>query len=225
MRYVMRENDDPARRYATHVRGSRSGQQLVWESSPGQDVLVVQTPYERDAVDDIQEIVAGMEGMALPVDCYVEVPVKPGTWVRYVPSTSYARNDGCPLRTKACTYTVFCCQVEGDTCVVYSQQMTNTGNLPYRRIRLEVDVQVRKLTRTVGPFWNRREEDTGYYQITLPKDRMNDVCDGDVYYTVAGAKDIEIPLTRAMFKQGYVYVQTFDMPVVATRNDGLQINQ
>ena len=48
---------------------------------------------------------------------------------------------------------------------------------------------------------------------------------GTVYYMVAGARGLQVPLTRRMFEQGYVYVQTFDKPNVESRNDGLKINQ
>jgi hypothetical protein len=224
MQYVVIERDDTLRGFATNVRTDQSGTKIVWDASSGQDVLIVQTPYAYDALDIIDSICDAMTGMTLPSDVYVEISAMPGVWVRYVPSASFARNAGCPIRAKACTYTVFCCKRDGDTCNVYRQFM-KAGNVPYRRIKLEINACVSKITRLVGPPWKRREEDTGYYQITLPKERAGDVDDGDVLYTVAGAGNIEIPLTKKMFERGYVYVQTHDKPALASRNDGLLVKQ
>lgn len=222
MKYVVEQSNDSVRRYATNVRGDQSGNRIVWDSSPQQDVLVVQMPFGCNAVDSIESICAAMDGMLLPVDCYSEVPSMPGVWIRYVSSASYTRAAGCPLRTKASTYTIFCCRVDGDICYVSHQIMT-AGNVPYSNIKLDIEVCLTKLTRTVGPPWRRRVEETGYYQITLPQDRANEVDDGDVYYTVAAAPDIYMPLTREMFRKGCVYIQTHDKPLFASRNDGLRI--
>ena len=84
MIYVVEHSDDPVHRYATNVRTDQSGNKIVWDSSPLQDVLVVQTQYGKNAVDSIESICAVMDGMLLPVDCYSEVPSMPGVWVRYV---------------------------------------------------------------------------------------------------------------------------------------------
>lgn len=225
MRYIVQTNQHSSKKYATHLRLDRQGESLIWESSPGQDVLVVQMAFNCHAVDSIENICQAMDGMELPKDCFVELASMPGVWVHYVTASAYARNGGCAMRAKACTYTIFCCDVQGEECTVYLQSVDRAGNLPYRNIRLQIPVQVQKITRTEGIFKWAHEVDTGYYQILLPKEYAKDVDDGDIYYTVAGAGNMEIPITKQMFEHESIYIQTYDKPILASHNDGLKIVQ
>ncbi len=225
MRYVVRENPDPRKKYATHLRPDGEGRKIIWDASPKQDVLVVQTSYNHNALRSIESICRAMDGMALPHDRYMEIMSMPGTWVHFTSSLDYAKSGGCAMRVKACTYTIFCCEVHKDECVVYSQDAEQANNLPYRNIKLEIPVQVQKMTTVEGLFFNKREVDTGFYQINLPAEYAETVDDGDLYYTVASAQHLEIPITREMFKHGSIYIKTYDKPLVASHNSGLAITQ
>ena len=52
MRCILLEND--AEKYATNLRIDEQTKNLIWDSAPGQDVVIVQTPYG-DSVNSILE--------------------------------------------------------------------------------------------------------------------------------------------------------------------------
>ena len=49
MQYQYCPNDP--QRYATNLRREQGTRNLLWDNARGQDVLLVQTPFEMDAVD------------------------------------------------------------------------------------------------------------------------------------------------------------------------------
>lgn len=231
MRYILREKDSSIKGFATHVRLNGRADKLIWESSVGQDVLVVQTRYNSNALDKMDKVCSAMNGMRLPEERFAEVASLPETWVRYVSYSAYMRDDGCMLHDKACSYTVFCCEIQDDVCMVYTQDAGNAGNLPYCNIRLDILVQVHKFAQPKGiadiikRFLGTREIEANYHQIMLPREQASSVGDGDLYYTVSCAKDLEIPITRQMFQNGTVYVKSYDEPQVASHNNGLHVLQ
>lgn len=224
MRYVVQKKPESQKMYATHLRTNAKADRLIWNASPDQDVLVVQTKYNSNALEEIETICEEMNAIELPTDRFTCITGLPNTWVRYVSSSDYTRDNGCMLNDKACSYTIFCTALKGDQCIVYYQDAGRAGNLPYRNIRLEIPIHVHKVTQTVG-FFRKVEVDTGFYQITLPREYEPNVGDGDVYYIVPSNVHLEIPITKKMFKNGVVFIRTNEKPKILSKFDGLRIIQ
>ena len=76
--------------YATNLRQDRGTGNLTWDNNRGQDVLIVQTPFEYNAENLMEELCQLMEEAVLQTDSYTEV--KTGVWVRFVTAADKARD-------------------------------------------------------------------------------------------------------------------------------------
>lgn len=204
--------------YATNLRQDRGTKNLTWDNNRGQDVLIVQTPFEHSAENLMEELCRLMEHAVLQVDSYTEM--KPGVWVRFVSAADKARmNNGCPINTEASTYSVFACCTEGDLCSIYAPQKNQAMISAYCSIPMQIHVDIQELTETEG-FFRKKVVKTGFYTISFPQNFAAGYHDGDLVYQVA---ELEIPLTRQMLELGLVYVKTELRPKVVSTNKGLKL--
>lgn len=207
--------NDPVH-YATNLRREQGSRNLKWDNARGQDVLLVQTPFESSAVDIIEELCVRMEKVNIAPDKYTEI--QPSVWVRFVTAADKAKMGGCPINAEACTYTVFSCSVDGDICSIYAPQ--NQAMISaFCNIPMEVHVTVEEQTRIEGLF-KKRCVFTGYYTIAFPKGFDAGYKDGDLTYRI---QDFTIPITRKMLEQGIVYVKSERKPEVSSKNKGLKL--
>lgn len=207
--------NDP-QRYATNLRREQGTRNLKWDNARGQDVLLVQTPFECSAVNMIEELCQAMENTAIYPDKYTEI--KPGVWVRFVTAADKARMGGCPINTEASTYTVFSCCTEGDTCSIFAPQ--NQAMISaYCNIPMEIHVDVWEQTKKEG-FLKKKVVSTGYYVFSFPTGFAEGYQDGELVYKV---NNMMIPITRQMLEVGVVYVKTDYMPEIISRNKGLKL--
>jgi len=214
MQYQYCPNDPD--RFATNLRREHGTRNLKWDNAKGQDVLLVQTPFGSSAVEVIEELCLRMAKTALAPDKYTEL--LPGVWVRFVTAADKARMGGCPIHAEACTYTVFSCFTEGETCSIYAPQ--NQAMISaYCNIPLEVPVTVAEQTRVEGLF-KKRTVSTGYYTIAFPQGLDSGYKDGDLIYRI---RDFAVPITRQMLEQGTVYIKTDIKPEVVSKNKGLKL--
>lgn len=214
MKYKYCPNDP--QRYATNLRREQGTRNLKWDNARGQDVLLVQTPFEVSAVELIEELCGYMENATLLPDNYTEI--QPNVWVRFVTAADKARMSGCPLNAEACTYTVFSCCVEDDVCSIFAPQ--NQAMISaYCNIPMEVHVGVEEQTKVEGLF-KKRTVSTGYYTISFPRGFETGYIDGDLTYRV---KDFVIPITKKMVEQGLVYIKSEVKPEVVSKNKGLKL--
>ena len=215
MRYQYCPNDPI--RYATNLRREQGTRSLKWDNARGQDVLIVQTPFECSAEDVIGELCAIMERTVLHTDKYTEV--KPGVWVRFVTAADKARMNGCPINTEASTYSVFSCSTESGVCSISAPQRNQALISAHCSIPMQIHIDVQELTRTEGLF-KKKVVRTGYFTLSFPQDLAGGYRDGDLLLRVGG---LEIPATRKMLEQGRVYVKTDLRPEVVSRNKGLEL--
>lgn len=214
MRYQYCPNDP--QRYATNLRREQGTRNLLWDNARGQDVLLVQTPFEADAVGLMDELCRQLEKLpALPTQ-YTQV--QPNIWLRFVTAADKARMGGCPLHAEACSYTVFSCCVENGVCSIFAPQkqamISASCNIP-----MEVHICVAAQTKMEGLF-KKRAVSTGYYTLSFPNGFQAEYVDGDLMYRV---KDLVIPITGQMVGQGTVYIKTETRPEVISRNKGLKL--
>ena len=215
--------------YATDLQKNYKSNHLDWDSSPGQNVLILQTPYGVKATD-IQESITGntlsiIESVCSELphiewseDSYTEV--FPGVWIRFVTAASKVRLKGCPLHGEACTYSVLAYEQEGDVCTIYTprdQAMIS----PFCDIAMEVHVDIIKEKATEKKILRRTVVvETGFYILSFPE-RMADVyINGSMSVRVNG---VEIPVTKEMLEIGTVYIQAPMRPEIAAKNKGLKI--
>ena len=214
MKYQYCPNDP--QRYATNLRREQGTKNLRWDNARGQDVLLVQTPFEMNAADLMEELCSQMEKTALHPNQYTEI--LPGIWVRFVTAADKARMGGCPLNAEACTYTVFSCCAENGVCSIFAPQ--NQAMISaYCNIPMELHVSVEAQTRIEGLF-KKRAVPTGYFTILFPRGFHAGYVDGDLIYRI---KDFTVPITRKMVEQGVVYIKTEVKPEIVSKNKGLML--
>lgn len=215
MRYQYCPNDTD--RYATNLRRERGTRNLKWDNARGQDVLIVQTPFECSAEYLMEELCSLMEQTVLQTDGYTEL--KTGVWVRFVTATDKARMNGCPINTEASTYSVFACRTEADVCSIYAPQKNQAMISAYCKIPMQIHVEIKELIKQMGKLF-KKEVRTGYYTISFPQSIANGYNSGDLICRTNG---LDIPLTREMLKLGLVYVKTEHRPQVISTNKGLEL--
>ena len=120
MQYQYCPNDP--QRYATNLRREQGTRNLLWDNARGQDVLLVQTPFEMDAVDLMEELCRRMEKVPIHPNRYTEI--QPNIWLRFVTAADKAKMGGCPLHAEACSYTVFSCCVENKSLLYFLHRRT-----------------------------------------------------------------------------------------------------
>lgn len=207
--------NDPTR-YATNLRRELGTRNLKWDNARGQDVLLVQTPFECNAVDIIKELCGYMEKIEILSDQYTEV--RPGIWVRFVTASEKAKMGGCPINAEACTYTVFSCSMEQGICSIFAPQ--NQAMISaYCHIPMELHVSVEEQIRVEGLF-RKRSVPTGYYMISFPQNYDSGYMDGDLVYRI---REFSIPITKKMLEQGVIYVKTDIKPELISKNKGLKL--
>lgn len=215
MRYEYCPNDPI--HFATNLRREQGTRSLTWDNARGQDVLIVQTPFDVSGEDEIRDLCRLMEKAQLQKDKYTEV--KPRVWVRFVTAADKARLGGCPINTEASTYTVFACRTEGGLCSIYAPQRNQVMISASCSIPMQVHVGVQEEKRSEGLF-RKKVVPTGYYILDFPQELANGYRDGDVYFSAGG---MDIPVTRQMLAQGRAYVRTPSRPEIRSRNGGLAL--
>ena len=74
--------------------------------------------------------------------------------------------------------------------------------------------------RTEGVLFKKRVVKTGYYIISFPQEFAAGYRDGDLACRVG---ELDIPVTKQMLEQGYVYLWTDRKPEIYSVNRGLEL--
>jgi len=214
MRYHYCPND--AEYFATNLRREQGTRNLKWDNARGRDVLIVQTPFECQTEQLMEELCMEMQYVQAQPNEFTEI--RPGVWFRFVSSSDKVRMGGCPINTEASTYTVFGCRWEGDECFIYApknQAMISA----FCNIPMDIHVETIELKSREG-LLKKRLVSTGYYAMTFPSGCAGSYRDGDMAYRVG---DMLIPITKEMLARETVYIKTATRPEVVSLNSGLQI--
>jgi hypothetical protein len=203
-------------RYATNLRKVDTGQ-LQWDSAPGQDVLIIQTPYGEDPTEKIDDILKTFDTAEPKHDKFTEV--MNGVWVRCVTAVEKAKQGGCPLNGEASTYTVFSYIQEEDVCKILAPCNQSLASASCN-LSVEINIYIRQVTRR-GGFLIKRETPTGFYCVTFPVWFGNGYVDGDLCYQF---DNIEIPITREMLERNKIYIKTDNMMEWKSYNKGLNFS-
>lgn len=207
-------------RYATNLM--RNQNKLQWDSSVGQEVLIVQTPFGKKATDyieDVCKLLSNGEKLLVP-EGYTEL--LSGVYIKFMTAAQKAQNGGCVLNGEASTYTVFSCyrDSEKDVCEIYSPQ-GNPMISPSCDIPLNVSIRVTKIKKIVKKIFSQYEEDTGFWKISFQRELSNAYIDNDLLYEV---ENFKIPINKKMVEQGEIFIYSNSKPRIYTNNPGLHIN-
>lgn len=196
------------------------GKKLEWASAPGQDVLMVRTPFGQLPDDRMEELCEALAAALLIPNQFAEVC--PEIFVRLMTAADKAREGGCWVTVRPATYSVYSCQCVGTAVQkIYTPQM-NAMNKHYCHVRLETSVAVEQMMQQKRRPFKAEWLPTPYYILHLPQNIADSYHDGDMVYAVGA---LEIPITRAMLAQGTVYVMSGGVkPVVKSNNPGLALN-
>ena len=212
MQYQYCPNDP--QQYATNLRRNAGTKNLIWDSAGSQEVLIVQTPFGKSPLKEMEKICAQLTRASPKPGQYTQVGI--GVWACVVSMIEMAKNNGCPLNTEASTYSVFSCKKEGEVCQIYAprdQAMIS----PFCDVPMEIKVWVRQQMREEG-FFKKVQVPTGFFEIHLPREAASGYVDGDLGYESGGFK---IPITKRMMEQGTIYIKTEKRPELISCNKGL----
>lgn len=207
--------NDPAH-FATNLRRANGTRTLKWDNAGGQDVILVQTPFECNAVDIIQDICAELEKREDLPQKFTEIST--GIWVRLVTASEKAKMGGCTMNAEACSYTVFACTQETGGCILYEPQKQAMIS-PHCNIPKEVQVRVTEDVVMKGVF-RKKAVPTGFYTISFGEGIAEGYMDGDLVYKI---RDFSIPITKKMVEQRTVFVKTSTRPEILSTNKGLVV--
>ena len=197
------------------------GRKLEWASAPGQDVLMVRTPFGQLPDDRMEELCEALAVATLIPNQFLEVC--PDLFVRLMSAADKAREGGCYVTERPATYAVYACQRTGSSVEKLFTPQMNAMNKHYCHVMLETSVGVEQMMQRKKKVFGREEWlPTPYFMLHLPQNIADSYHDGDMVYVVG---TLEIPITRAMLAQGTVYVMTGGVkPVVKSNNPGLALN-
>lgn len=215
---------DPMRS-ASNLQYKADSGKLFWKAPAGQDTLVVQTPFGESAENQMEGICRNLSGRPSLPRQYTEIPHGSGVWLCAV--SAAASVNGCPVNRGAGTYTVLSYSIGQGVCSIFappppSQWTASAHENIQQNIHVDVFREVRQVRRGFLGLGGMREEDTGFYTISFPRDISGGYADGDMQYTVG---DLAVPITRQMLEWGQVFVKTDRMPVVTSVNGGLDVRQ
>ena len=211
-------------RFATNLLADRQKNRLTWDSSGGQEALILQTPFGFNGGSSASEL-CGMDGSIIECVCqklgsmtpedgaYTEV--FPGVWARFVTPVEKVRF-GCPMHGAACSYSVYACDRLGEECLVYAPR-DGVMISPFCDVPLEIHIEAEPdaVRRGFGPF--SRTVATGFYKIRFPANLVDGFAEGTLWMNVDGT---ELPVTREMAETGTVYVRTNSRPTFRSDNRG-----
>lgn len=202
--------------FATGLHLNRKSGLLVWESAPGQDSLMVQTPFGQPAADIIADICRAMDQTPPSREGFVSM--LPGVGVRLFTAADKVRMGGCPLHGEASTYTVFgfAPDVGGAGGIVYGQEdqamMTSFCDIP-----LEISVAIQEELKQEGRF-RKRQVFSGFYRVSFPDGMEDGYPDGGLVYENGG---LEIPVTQEMLEKKTIFIQSDQPPVFLAKCTGI----
>lgn len=210
--------------YAASLTLDAQSNRLSWTVLPGQDSLLVQTPYGVDPARNagtLRELLERVCGARPPEGRFHTL--NHTISVRYVGAEEKARNQGCRANGEACTYTVFPCvtDVSGDVCRVYVAGGRDSMSSPRCDVPMNIRAEVTPW-RARGVYWFfRREAPTEFFRVHFPDACPENYRDGDLEYSVGNRW--RIPVTRQMMERGEFYVRTDRKPVLIPRNAGVRL--
>ena len=214
-------------RFATNLMADKQKNRLTWDSSSGQEVLILQTPFGVNGGSSAKELCGEdrsviecvcqkLETMTLEQNDYTEI--FPGVWARFVTAADKVRL-GCPMHGEACTYSVYACDRDGEACLVYAQK-DQAMISPFCNVPMEIYIEAEEDTVTKRSLFSRIEVPTGFYKICFPDNLLDGFTERTLWMYV---DDVKLPVTREMVETGTVYVQTDVCPTFESDNRGHSI--
>ena len=226
MKYECRPADRD--HYAASLALDPQSERLTWDVLPGQDSLLVQTPYGVDPSKEpeaLQELLNRVCGARPPEGRFYEL--NHTVSVRYVSADEKARNQGCRANGEACTYTAFPCVTDykSDVCAVYLAGGRDSLSSPRCDAPMNIRVEVTPV-KSYAERWLRlfrREKPVEFFKVSFPGKCPENYRDGDMEYAVN--ERWRVPVTRQMLERGEFYVRTDRKPVVTARNAGVRLTE
>lgn len=210
--------------YATGLTLDPQEKRLSWTSLPGQDSLLVQTPYGADPskeADRLRDALQTVCRQRLPEGRFH--PISDRFSVRYVSAEEKARNRGCRYNGEACAYAVFSCVTDPyrDLCDIYVEGGRGAMSSPSCDVPMNVRIEVTPVIHYTGFFLFRREAPTEFFRVRFPDPCDPNYRDGDLEYSVD--ERWRIPVTRLMFEAGEIYIRSAKKPKFKSRNEGVRL--
>ena len=213
--------------FSFNLRLTTGENRLTWEGAARQDALLVQTPFEQDALDYIQQFCKRQEGWEDVSRRPEYFPVEKGIFFRFVTAAERSRDGGCPLNGRACTYTLFSCRKReangAEICEVF-EPLIQTMNPVVCHVPHKIPVSLTRVPERRNLFqrvFHLEGNATPVYQISFP-DRDDSCEDGDLIYQVG---KFVYPILHEMYQAGRFYVRSREKPVIKSRNPGLSVVQ
>ncbi|MBQ9493820.1 MAG: hypothetical protein IJR54_08830 [Oscillibacter sp.] len=212
--------------YATSLTLEPQSNRLTWTALPGQDSLLLQTPYGVDPArepDALRDLLERLCSTRLPQGRFHTL--SPSLSVRYVDAEEKARNQGCRANGEACTYTVFPCvtDIPGDLCRIYVAGGRDSMSSPRCDVPMNIRAEVTPVRAYTGYWLFRRETSPEFFRVRFPDPCPENYRNGDLEYGVG--ERWRIPVTKEMIERGEFFVRTDRKPVLIPRNAGVRLSE
>ena len=211
-------------RYAASLTLEPQSERLTWMAPPGQDSLLIRTPYGADPADEPDLLTELLNRFCplLPEGRFHALNNRVSA--RYVSAEEKARSQGCRADGEACTYTVFPCAIDykKDVCSIYIAGGRDSMSSPRCDAPMNIRVEVTPVTARKG-FFFRRGTSAAFFRVAFPDECPENYRDGDLEYSVN--ERWRIPITRGMMERGEFYVRTERKPLLSTRNAGIRLTE
>lgn len=202
-------------KYATDLRKDSNSSNLMWDNAKGQSVMIIQTSFGENPLDQIDEICDRLEKMTIKENEFNEVFTC--VWIRFVTAADKSRFSGCPLNGGASTYTVLSYDMLENVCNIYAPQDPNITSYQCN-IPLEVTIKIEEIKSK--PFFFSKEQPTGFYEITFPHNMLLAYKEGDL---ILENGSLQIPINYKMINRRTIYVKADKHPKIISRNKGLKV--
>lgn len=205
-------------RFATNLRRDGHTNNLIWDSAPGQEVLIVQVPFGEETTLKTEDLCETLNAAGYTLNReFEEMPG--GLAVCYVSAADKARNNGCRLNAEACSYLVYSVSTDGNVCRIYASPDNQSMIKSYVRIPLEIPVYIQEEIILQGRL-RKKEVRTGFYMLSFPPELAAAYTDSGIVYRI---EDFEVPVTKEMIQAGTVYVLSPEEPKIETVNPGMTV--
>ena len=211
--------------YAASLTLEPQSERLTWTALPGQDSVLVRTPYGVDPADEAETLLELLNRHCplLPTERFHALSKRIS--VRYVSAEEKARAQGCRADGEACTYTVFPCAIDykKDVCAIYITGGRDSMSSPRCDAPMNIRAEVTPVKPRMGLLFFRRETPPVFFRVAFPDACPENYRDGDLEYSVN--ERWRIPVTRGMMERGEFYVRTDRKPVLTARNAGIRLSE
>lgn len=203
--------------YATMIRQDPANKHLVWDSTRGCNVLVIQGPYGVKPYDVMFEICKHLKEH--PNLSYNYEEIIPDFYACIITPAYKIRNKGCSLLKEGSSYSIFCLAEKQGKTIVYAPQNEKNSTC-YVPMLITVTIEQVYISKRV--LFKKELRPSEFYKVIFQMEHMELYQEGSM---ICKVHNMEYPVTQAMLKQREIYIKTEQRPIIQSNHSGIKIIQ